>query len=590
MKYTFADVGSDIKNVEIYTAGKELHAKVLFPEGLDTAKAEKIKTSLAQRGFSLVADFEDGQHLLQVRGFGSAENLLSNMAADGAVKGDYAVKITDREKEQKKEGPSALVKAGAFYLGADIVLGAGEYMRARETGKMDGVIGAVAWAIPSVLLMVAGQQSPDVVNGFVTRDIQKQLNDLRIAVPEDVQKALAAAAADDSMWPRLVQTVYEHAPKINNALQVYGGIKMSTAGGQQLNFGKQLAGMFVALGMGLGLVLDEPHKTNVPASDLGHGELINPLHRVQPSSKKTASDEKEKEFFISPERKAEGFFADVTPLWFSGNLAKLNNYLNIAGAVNELSVWSRGKTWLGQEEDVLNPYTRGEAVHSLEARSNALGTLETQFEASKTQLEFVKAQQTLNDPAFSASALELAQRRHDAHEKDFGEASKKFREDDISAKAAWCNLVASGLYLAANGYYAHSSKENTADIEKVGGVSTMLALIANTIAVHPLEDQAALKEQLSMMLAENKHIGMGLKEVSAKLGEKVEALNHSPWLGKETAPEELVKRDMGEALPLANNAVPFTRKSTLSQTPVPYIHESEVPTRLMEQGHSVVMV
>ena len=538
MQYSFNHPDSLIKHVEIHSAGKALNALVEAPENSTASELAAIKTMLDQKGFNVMADEKDGKHLLRITNIGSAEHLLTSLADTKipAVVGNYTAELTDQDHKEKKSlgqlvKEKQLTLAGLLYLAADSCLIASGVYRAK--GRADGnvfnseTVGGILWAIPSVLLIAAGQQDPDVVNGFAMRDIKKKLDDNGITIPPDALRTLESAAADRSQWDRAVQLVYEHAPEINNAMQVWGGIEMSNSGKdpEQRNFGKQVAGMLVAFGMGLGLILPEKEKHKTHANALGSGELAG---SVAAGGKDT-----EDHTVISPLEKKAGLL-DQPPQFYAGLFPRFNNVLNFVGAANTMREWHEGKTWLGLTEAKLNPYKKGEKV---------LSKIEYAAERDKLEQIFNASTDRLNS-GIQGEALELEKLRNESYKAEYDKAAGKFTNQRINSEASVFNMAAALLYVGANQCYSHTSKENTADIEKVDGVSTIVAAFANIIASHPKEEQPALTQQLSMLLAEDKHINLLLEEASAKLSEKVEALNKSPWLNA------------------ANNIVPFARKTT----------------------------
>ncbi len=550
MKYSFHHPDSLLKDVEIYTAGKGLNAVIQAPPEASAEQLGAIKTLLDQKGFNVLADEQDGKQVLRLRDIGSAEGLLTALAntKNPAVVGNYTAELTDRDHKEKKSlgqlvKEKQLTVAGLLYLAADTCLIASGVYRSR--GRADGnvfnseTVGGILWAIPSVLLIAAGQQNPDVVNGFAMRDMKKKLGDHGIDIPADALRTLESAAAERTQWDRAVQLVYEHAPEINNAMQVWGGIEMSNSGKEQGNLGKQVAGLLVAFGMGLGLILPEKEKHRTHASALGNGELAG-----GPAA--TDAQGKENPAIISPLEKKGGLL-DQPPQFYAGLFPRFNNVLNFIGAANTMREWHQGKTWLGQDEAKINPYKIGKNEDGSPIK--VLSKDHYERERNKFEKIFHDSNDQLTNGNLSGDTLALEKLRNEGYKADYNKAAGDYNTQRINSSASVFNMAASLLYVGANQCYSHTSKENTADIEKVDGVSTIVAAFANIIASHPRAEQAELTSQLSMLLAENKHVNLSLDEASATLTKKAEALNASPWLSQP-----------------ANNAVAFTRKKEPAET------------------------
>jgi hypothetical protein len=523
MKYTFNHPDSLIHDVEIFAAGKGLNAIISAPEGSNEADLASVKTMLNQKGFNVVADVERDKHLLRLTQVGSAENLLTALADSKhpAVVGNYTAELTEREQKENKSlsdlmKEKQLTMAGLLYLAADMALIASGVYRTKGAPKgspaanvlNNETVGGILWAIPSVLLIAAGQQSPEVVNGFAMRDIKKKLNDHGITIPEDAQTMIDSGAAGRSLWDRAVETVYNHAPEINNAMQIWGGWEMSQAGMKQENAGKQAAGLLVMLGMGLGLILPEKDKHAVAANGLGEGTMQGGGSPLDALTKK-------------------GGLLDQPPQFYAGLFPRVNNILNLLGGINEKIEWNHEKTWLGQDEAKLN-FHKTNAEAKSEYKHLVLGKKHYQGRIDEARMELEAS--TTRMAKLSGDALKLEKGYNQKHATALETAKNEYNTKNVSAQASSFNMAASLLYIGANQCYSHTSKENTADIELVGGKSTILAAFANIVLSHPQEERPALSEQLSMLLAEDKHINLSLEEASRTLAEKVTALEKSPWL------------------------------------------------------------
>jgi uncharacterized lipoprotein len=64
MKYSFNHPASLIKDVEIFSAGKNLEALLYAPEKDETDRLPKIKRRMEENGFQVLADTENGRDVL----------------------------------------------------------------------------------------------------------------------------------------------------------------------------------------------------------------------------------------------------------------------------------------------------------------------------------------------------------------------------------------------------------------------------------------------------------------------------------------------------------------------------------------------
>ncbi len=582
MRYNFSDSESLVKDVEIYKEGKKgLRAVLTAPEGGDVEKLAGLKEKMERNGFSVIADVDDGTDVLRIKGLKSAETFLAALAEDGGVQGNYSVEITEREMKEKKSfgdmiKDNALTLSGVGYLMADSCLISASIMRGalEEGGDREELANGIAWWIPSFFLIAAGNQDPDIVNGFFKRDIKESFDEMGVKVPTEVVRNLEDGAAGRNMWDRVVQTVYDHGPIMNNFMQVFGATKMFSAGQNQGNSGKMAAGAVMGTGMFLGAILPEHEEHSANHKNLGNCELKNP-EKVAASnlsiSDTTTSTELNESLEVSkvvaPDKQKNGPFSNINPLMISGAGALFNNFANIAGAVDEIMEWKLDKTWLLQKEAKIpgankTPFLdKDHALHSkvnydlkrdqLEtayneadlryknAYASASDTAREKFDnlnsdLFKTKDDTLTAQDKLNlKEQLRSEAPDLldAQNQLNESKNERSAFNKQYEDRARSVAASPLNFVAQVLYIASNRLYMMSSKENMADLDEVGGVNDMLAVSANIIASHPKEEQAALTERLAVMITESKYVDYSLDDVSSVLAAKVDALNNSAWLG-----------------------------------------------------------
>ncbi len=573
MKYTFSHPASLIKDVEIYAAGKQLQAVLYAPENGNPKQLATLKRKMEENGFDVLADTESGEDVLRLRGFKTADKLLTSLADDGGVFGNYGVQITEREVKEKK-GVGDLIKdnsltlSGVFYVLADSLVIFSGAMRKDIPEIFNGVL----WWIPSFFLMAAGNQNPDVVQGFLQRDILEELDKSNIKVPTEALQVLQNGAVGRGNWDKIVELVYEHGPILNNVMQMLGGSQMAAAGLNQKNAGKVAAGTLVFLGMGAGALLPEPEQNTYASVGLGAGELKNPdmlrqttLNYTPGQSRAKLTEAQQRSEVLAPEAK-KGIESHINPLAYSGGLAAANNFLNIYGAGKELLKFFKGTTWgvfLGKGRTTYKDADGIERpLQSNKWFKQEINNLEAKQQSFRDRIGTMRQSGTNSGDVYE----ELL-----GIEKLYGDKLKsletEYKKAERSANASFLNLGASGLYLIANGLYAISSKENKADLDQIGGVNTVITVCANIIASHPKEEQAPLKERLAMMLSQNKYVDFSVQDVAAVLDEKVQALSGSAWMGN-----------------AGNNMQKFVRKQAVQDGDAP----NKPANKIVEARHQLV--
>ncbi len=582
MKYLFSAEDSLVKEINIVSKGKELHATLHAPEGGDPASLSHLKCKMEENGFSVFADVQDDNHVLNIRGFNNADKFMGAVANDGGVSGPFTVEITPDEMHDKKNlgdmlHDNALTVAGWLYLAADsCIIGSAAWRLSADNAMMDSSIlqsaaGAVEpskdfselgqgimWWIPSFFLILAGHQDPKVAEGFLKRDMLEEIDRQNLHVPTEVMEILREDASDGSLVEKLMQAVYDHGPAMNNVMQMIGGALMLKAGHGQENFGKMLAGALVLFGMGAGLFLPEHEEAKVYSKNLGEATLSNPEQLqnsnlpISKGSKDTLDEAESLSQTLTP-KEDKGFLGNllrkIDPLAYSGTTATGNNILNGFGVWDEKSQWYKGEQWHGGDKAVLNPLSRGKGVLSRETLSNEIGELKndvlTQQDVLSTAKNAVRQQQGLPDVIDTdvqrqqlENALKLDHEYQyqsaelEKIETTYQEKALLYGEKNASAEASTANGIAQILYIAANHFYAQSSKENTADLKEIDGVNGMMALMANIVVAQPAHEQNAVIERLATKLSESKYIDSSVQDVSDVLHAKVEILNQSVWLGK----------------------------------------------------------
>lgn len=581
MRYTFANKASLLNDVEVY-AEKDgnLKAVLTAPDGADVNKLAKLKTSMERNGFNVIVDTQkDGKDLLRISKVKSADTFLAALAEDGGVFGNYGVEITDREiKEKKSFGDlvkdNALTMAGWSYLIADsLLIGAAVKRGALEPdGDKSELANGILFWIPSFFLIFAGQQDPNIVNGFVKRDFKEDLEKHNIAAPTEILQNLEAGAAGRSLWDKAVELVYKDGPFLNNLFQVSGAVKMFEAGKNQNNLGKMLAGLIMGSGMGLGAILPEKQETNVTHPSLGKSELSNPERLVESNlqfspgqSQGQLNESLEISNVVAPDKVKKGPGGGINPLFISGAGAFANNVMNIVGAYDEIRQWKHNETWLRQDKLKLNflakdkPFLEDKDGLRLQSEQNYKTKLDSFKDIyNKDELRFSNEQNRIrqNEPtlykdfetrANSTNPMDVIgldayqQERYadyrdakltlDKSKKEYDDFQKVYDDKQKSVEASGLNLAAQGFYLLANRLYMMSSKENTADLDDIGAVNEIMAMSANIIASHPKEDQAVLTERLATMLNNSRYIDYSIDDISNVLAAKVDALDNNAWLG-----------------------------------------------------------
>jgi hypothetical protein len=589
MRYTFSSSESLLKDVEIYKEGKGLRAILTAPDGGDVEALAELKRDMQARGFSVIADVQDGKDVLRIKGLKSAETFLSTLAEDGGVTGDYGVEITDREiKEKKSFGDmikdNALTLSGVLYLMADSCIITSSVVRGalEPDGDKEELMNGILWWIPSFFLIAAGNQDVDAVNGFLKRDMKDAFDEMGVKVPASVMRNLEAGAAEHGMWDKFVETVYAHGPIMNNVMQVMGAQKMFSAGQNQSNFGKMSAGLVMGSGMALGAVLPEHKEYTANSNRLGEARLMNGdmLAQSNLSIKDTTTADELNESLevskvIAPDKQQGGLLSKINPLTISGAGAIYNNVANIIGAWDEIREWTANKTWLGKDkplnENIAKPFLdENRQLHSKVNYDFKAGQLNEAFDQADIRFKQAilnvsddarRKFNSLQDTSYKEAADQLSPQARldiaselkatspellDAHNNlnaakaEKAAFDKQYEDRSRSVKASPWNLVAQGLYLLANRCYMMSSKENSADLDQVGGINDLMAISANIVASYPKDKQAEMTERLAVMVTESKYVDYTIADVASVIGAKVEALNNSVWLGNaKTAITEL---------------------------------------------------
>lgn len=441
MKYTFEHPASLLKEVEIYSIGKDLEARLYAPEGDDAARLPEIRKRMEENGYRVLADVDDisGKQMLRLGGFDDADSLMHTLADDGAVFGDYSVATTEREaKENKSFGDllkdKALTTSGWLYLAADVQLIASGVVR----DDMAEAAGGVLWAIPSFLLIAGGNQDEKTVEGFMKRDFMEALEDNNIRIPTQASKVLEDGKAERNPWSWLVETTYDLAAPINNVFQIAGGSMMLKAGLNQNSRAKQIAGAAVVTGMSTGLFMPEhEEKKKRSSAALGVGKVddskpyAEPGGGVEPGQFQTQlNDAKQRDEVLAPEAEKGimGKLANIPPLAYSGSFAMINNIANGIAAIHSLREYHQGKTWFGGDERKFNTGLtpmKGEESEKYSLLNNAIKGAEDERvsndEAAKAA--YNNGVEPLKDKQFYDEAVKGAEKSL----KEASEANQEFK-------------------------------------------------------------------------------------------------------------------------------------------------------------------
>ncbi|TAE33268.1 MAG: hypothetical protein EAY65_05040 [Alphaproteobacteria bacterium] len=538
MKYHFAQESSSIKDCEIFKKRGTVQAKIILPD--DEKICEYTKQTLDGLGYRTLRNVEktpEGgvRSVLTLHKTEGAEELIRDMYRYNLVTGDYSAELTEHEQKENKTfkqwvQDNVLSLSGALYVTADSFLLASGLMR----NDMPEVMNGILWLLPNASLVLAGNQDPNSVLGFMKRDFLEDLERNNIAVPSDARAVLEHGMADHGLKNRLTELIYNVGPSVNNTFELVGGSQMIMAGLKQGNMGKTGAGVLVVTGMGLSLVLDEKKKAEQGADNIGVGRVANPS-ALNDNAVGIQADGG----IITP-KEEKGWFSDITPQWWPGQLGKLNNILNITGALNEIVSFNlaakpgeKGFAKIGfaheKDSSEIGIGWRGqttqkgsdEAIHNKNWYHNRIQESEGLLRsATRMREDYLTndSTHTVQDKGYQDLLMQ---------EKGLSAELGEYRAKCTSAKASFLNLAAGCTFFIANNLYAHSHKENSSDLGAINAVDTMVSVAATIVAAQPEEKREIMTDRLAVILAQGKYMRTSIDVVSDLIADKVAGLTAS---------------------------------------------------------------
>jgi hypothetical protein len=531
MKYSFNSSESVIKDIEVFNHGEKtssIEAIIHIPDAVSTEQLQKI---LRNRGYdAMLGVDEDKTPVMRVYGFENANNLLVNMAKDGAVKGDYSSQETDRDNQkfvdESAKDRALKTLAGSCYIGGNTFSMLSGAVNAIGGNGYSGIYEGLAWMPTSVGLVVDGLQDADKKMSFLYSDFDHFLKKNDIKVPSNIQSILNEHKSEDGLWNSFERFATSNSSTAFACAEALGGIFGAKAGWEQnKNMYKVTASLTMVGGMIVSALL--PSEANVDNNNhsplLGRNEGASDNLVPEPNKKTNGL----MDFLKTHQMVPAGGCA------FTQNILKLigtkevseRNRMNFDGVLkDENKQYRNNEEWLldNADQDIWKKEKQG--VFGAPSEEPIAG--QYYQNKKKWQNEIDNAKQSLN-------ALEPGkeQDKHiaiiDENQKKLTEIEKKRKKFAANDKAALFDQLAVGSFMMANATTLMTKKSNSPDLMKSGGVNNIIEMAANIVLEQPEDQQKAMMQRTSTFLGDHKYVKLDIDQVVNLINEKVETLQQS---------------------------------------------------------------
>jgi hypothetical protein len=541
MKYNFSEDKSLIKEIEIFNRGKSLEALIHVPTQSNNGDLTKIKEGLQSYGYDVMAGVDGNNAVLKVFGFETANNLLTSMSNiqigdNRAVSGDYQATKNERDeahsiKDDNWQKRAAILTAGSLYTVGNFSTIAAGIVRGNTSEALQGL----AWAGPGLGLMMSGLQTADTQMPFLYNDFNEFLQQNDIKVPNNVQNLLDERKTDNNLWDKTWRLATGNASNAFAACEAIGAGLGIKAGIELKNPYKSVASAVMGAGMVTSLLTEEKHPKYKESLYLGNG----------------SSGSKVPE----PEKNSGGLLGllEEHPMIAAGALANVQNAIKIAGifevdvkkrmdfdGVLNADATAKIKDLSPDKKDawILEQTRQGEDIWG-ESKQGILGRIashkiEGKYYKDKIELEqkqFDVAQKlsglTQDSDEYKQAILAVNKAQNEI------QALDKQRETYIkNDRAAKLDGLAIGSFIVANAITMVTSKDNTPDLLKSGGVDSLVEISANIVMDYPEDAQKVVAQRLATFIANHQYVKLNVDDVVSMINNKMEVLQSVSWLGQ----------------------------------------------------------
>jgi hypothetical protein len=530
MKYSFSSSESVIKDIEVFNHGEKnssIEAIIHIPDAVSTEQLQKI---LRNRGYdAMLGVDEDKTPVMRVYGFENANNLLVNMAKDGAVKGDYSSQETERDTQkfidESAKDRALKTLAGSLYISGNTFTMLSGAVNGMGGNGWSGLFEGAAWMPTSVGLVVDGLQDADKKMSFLYNDFDHFLKKNNIKTPSNIQSILNEHKSEDGLWNSFERFSTSNASQAFTVAEAVGGVCGAKAGWEQKNKYKITASLTMVGGMIVSALL--PSEANIDNNKhsplLGHNE--GGLDNVVPEpSKKTNGL---MDFLKTHQMVPAGACA------FTQNIIKLvgtkevseRNRMNFDGVLqDEHKEYRNNEKWLLDNADKEIWKTEKQGVFGKPSEDPIAG--EYYKNKKKWQNEIDTAKNSLSELQASKAQDPLLTTITE-NEKKLAELETQRKKYVTNDKAALFDQLAVGSFMVANATTLMTKKSNSPDLIKSGGVNNVIEMAANIVLAQSEDQQKAETMRIATFLSNHKSVKLDFTEVVTQINEKVEILQQS---------------------------------------------------------------
>ena len=558
MEYSFASSESVIKKIQVFNRGKSvatIEAIIHIPDAVSTEQLQKI---LRNRGYDVMLGVDDDKTpIMRVYGFETANNLLVNLAEDGAVKGDYSAVETERDTQkfidESAKDRALKTLAGSLYISGNTFTMLSGAVNGMGGNGWSGLFEGAAWMPTSVGLVVDGLQDADKKMSFLYSDFDHFLKKNNIKTPSNIQSILNEHKSEDGLWNKFERFSTSNASTAFAIAEGIGGLFGAKAGWEQnQNMYKVTASLTMVSGMIVSALL--PSEANVDNNRhsplLGHNEGGVDNVVPEPNKKTNGLVDWLKTHQMVPAG-ACAFTQNIIKLVGTKEVSERNR-MNFDGVLQDKYKKHRNnEEWLLEKAD--------EKIWKVE-KQGVFGKLSEEPIAGEYYQNKKKWQNELDAAKKSLKSAEVDNVQDELlttiteNEKKLSELENKRKSYIANDKAALFDQLAVGSFMIANATTLMTKKSNSPDLMKSGGVNNVIEMAANIVLEQSENQQKAMTQRLATFLGDHKYVKLDIDQVVTQINEKVEILQQSNLISNSTELKQ-IKNNLEDLyqIPNANN-------------------------------------
>lgn len=468
----------DIRKLESGMLEAYIHA----PSNAGAGDLADVPASLAQRGYSSVADEINGQSLLRVSGFKNESDLMEALSDSNFVAGSAQTQVAG-EKEHKsfseKLGKQTVKLSGVF-----------------------GIVGHAAMAVAGVLekdykrvataLFYTTSTSTSAIYGAGTEDAtSKVIGDMKdylkaqgVEIPQGTQLTAEELAKKGGVIETLHHYIKSHPIEIGNAVGLMGNVMLTYSGlksGDNVSVGRTASGLASMVGALSVILVPEKAKGGKVDYEWPGMENMPGAAAKDPTAEEIAEKQENRSL---PKKFAD--WVQERPMRFAG---LLNVGGNLALFQDAHSISKRHKQTLASYEDSL-----------------------------------AEMDKSIASPNSGMNVADIAAKR-DTMLGEYDKAKLASRTTAFAYTTAAC-------YLIATAFTSMSSKTKTCDYNEQELVGKLCAMSANLIAEQPQELREEAIDKMALYLCKQEDVKENKQQVVDIINEKVDQIAKSPWMAK----------------------------------------------------------